>query len=154
MALDLAKYRTLFLEEATEHLSEMSAALIEIEKDLGAAGAIDVAFRMAHSIKSMAASLGYDSVTELAHALEDRMEGVRKAGCVSGPEDLRPLFHGLEGLEAMVGIVRETGEAPPSQLELVERIRSSVPVADSANASESSAADASTADRPKKKSLG
>ncbi len=154
MALDLAKYRTLFLEEATEHLSEMSTALLEIEKDLGAAGAIDVAFRMAHSIKSMAASLGYDSVTELAHALEDRMESVRSAGRVSGPEELRPLFHGLEGLEAMVGIVRETGEAPASQPELVERIRSTATDADSASASDPSAANASTADRPKKKSLG
>ena len=142
MALDLAKYRALFLEEATEHLSEISTALLEIEKDLGAAGAIDVAFRMAHSIKSMAASLDYDSITELAHALEDRMERVRSAGRVSGPEELRPLFHGLEGLEAMVGIVRETGEAPPAQAELVERIRGT-------------AADAlaSATDSPKKKSL-
>ena len=142
MALDLAKYRALFLEEATEHLSEISTALLEIEKDLGAAGAIDVAFRMAHSIKSMAASLDYDSITELAHALEDRMERVRSAGRVSGPEELRPLFHGLEGLEAMVGIVRETGEAPPAQAELVERIRGTA--AD---------APASAADPPKKKSL-
>ena len=141
MALDLAKYRALFLEEATEHLSEISTALLEIEKDLGAAGAIDVAFRMAHSIKSMAASLDYDSITELAHALEDRMERVRSAGRVSGPEELRPLFHGLEGLEAMVGIVRETGEAPPAQAELVERIRGTA--AD---------APASAADPPKKKS--
>ena len=142
MALDLAKYRALFLEEATEHLSEISTALLEIEKDLGAAGAIDVAFRMAHSIKSMAASLDYDSITELAHALEDRMERVRSAGRVSGPEELRPLFHGLEGLEAMVGIVRETGEAPPAQVELVERIRGTA--AD---------APASATDPPKKKSL-
>jgi two-component system chemotaxis sensor kinase CheA len=154
VALDLAKYRALFLEEATEHLSEMSSALLEIEKDLGAAGAIDVAFRMAHSIKSMAASLGYDSVTELAHALEDRMESIRSAGRVSGPEELRPLFHGLEGLEAMVGIVRETGEAPASQPELVERVRSTATDADSASASEPSAANSSTADRQKKKSLG
>ena len=140
MALDLAKYRALFLEEAAEHLSEISTALLELEKDLAADGAIDVAFRMAHSIKSMAASLGYDSITELAHALEDRMERVRSAGRVSGPEELRPLFHGLEGLEAMVGIVRETGEAPPPQEDLVERVRGSSP-------------DAATAGPVKKKSL-
>jgi hypothetical protein len=42
----------------------------------------------------------------------------------------------------MVGIVRETGEAPPAQAELVERIRGTA--AD---------APASAADRPKKKSL-
>ena len=159
MALDLAKYRKLFLEEATEHLSEISSALLELEKDLGAAGAIDVAFRMAHSIKSMAASLGYDSITELAHALEDRMETVRSAGRVSGSEELQPLFHGLEGLEAMVGIVRETGEAPPPQADLVERVRGSEPSAAEASPTPSAVtsepAEPSTAmsERPKKKSL-
>ena len=103
MALDLAKYRALFLEEATEHLAEMSSALLALEKDLGAAEPIDVAFRMAHSIKSMAASLGYDSITEVAHALEDHMEGIRAAGCVGGASALSLLFKGLEALEQIAG---------------------------------------------------
>jgi two-component system chemotaxis sensor kinase CheA len=123
LALDLAKYRTLFLEEAAEQLSELSSALLALEKDLAASDSIDVAFRMAHSIKSMAASLEYDSVTELAHALEDRMEHVRSAGRVEDSRGLEPLFAGLEGLEAMVGIVRETGEAPPPEPALAERVR-------------------------------
>jgi len=123
LALDLAKYRKLFLEEAAEHLSEISGALLELEKDLASAEPIDLAFRMAHSIKSMAASLEYDSVTELAHALEDRMERARAAGRVESPSEMGPLFAGLEGLEAMVAAVRETGEAPPSQPELVASVR-------------------------------
>jgi two-component system chemotaxis sensor kinase CheA len=68
---------------------------------------------MAHSIKSMAASLGYDSVTELAHKLEDRMQTIRAEGIVSSPAELDLLFRGLEGLEQMVVVVRDTGEAPP-----------------------------------------
>ena len=161
MALDLAKYRALFLEEATEHLAEMSSALLALEKDLGAAEPIDVAFRMAHSIKSMAASLGYDSITELAHALEDRMEGARSAGRVSGPDELKPLFHGLEGLETMVAAVRETGEAPPSEEELVERLRARaesvgagpMPDPHSLDAISEADLDDVASDRPKKKSL-
>jgi chemotaxis protein histidine kinase CheA len=31
--VDLAKYRVLFLEEATEHLAEMSRACLELEKE-------------------------------------------------------------------------------------------------------------------------
>ena len=56
MALDMAKYRKLFLEEASEHLSEISAALLELEKDSASVESIDVIFRMAHSVKSMAFS--------------------------------------------------------------------------------------------------
>jgi len=110
--VDLAKYRALFLEETTEHLAEMSRALLDLEKDPAATEAIETVFRMAHSIKSMAASLDYTSVSELSHRLEDRMESVRAEGRVQDPEVLGLLFRGLEGLERMVGAVRETGEPP------------------------------------------
>ena len=83
MALDMAKYRALFLEEATEHLAEMSRALIELEKDAASTESIDLVFRMAHSIKSMAASVGYDAVSEVAHALEEALAAI--------PETRRPV---------------------------------------------------------------
>src|SRR3546814_6645451 len=56
---------------------------------------------MAHSIKGMAASLGYDWITELAHKLEDRMQLVRGAGALDVRDELSVLFRGLAALEAM-----------------------------------------------------
>jgi two-component system, chemotaxis family, sensor kinase CheA len=81
--LDLEKYRTLFVNEASDHLVEMGRALVALEG--GAAGAaadeaVDTLFRMAHSIKGMAASLEYDSAASLAHALEDCLEPLRRGG--------------------------------------------------------------------------
>src|SRR5512134_3947031 len=78
----MAKYRAVFVEEATEHLADISRALLELEKDAGRGEAIDQIFRMAHSIKGMAASLEYAGVSELAHRLEDRMQAIRAAGRV------------------------------------------------------------------------
>jgi two-component system chemotaxis sensor kinase CheA len=109
----MAKYRAVFLEEATEHLEDWSRALLDLERDPARAEAIDLVFRMAHSIKGMAASLDYDPITEVAHRLEDRMQGVRTIGRVDA-DDLTLLFKGLEGLEAMLQAVRETGQAPPA----------------------------------------
>ncbi len=120
--MDLAKYRNLFLEEATEHLAEMSRALLALEKDPADGEAIDLVFRMAHSIKGMAGSLGYDAITELAHRLEDRMAAVRSAGRVEAGEALARLFRGLEGLERMVEVVRRTGEPPAPEPELGEAL--------------------------------
>ena len=122
MALDLDKYRTLFLEEATEHLSEISRALLELEKDDAHADSIDLIFRMAHSIKSMAASLGFDSISDVSHSLEDRMEKIRSASRVANAEELQLLFVGLEGLEQMVEVVRSTGEAPPLEPNLIDAL--------------------------------
>ena len=127
MGLDMAKYRKLFLEEASEHLSEISAALLELEKDSTSVESIDVIFRMAHSIKSMAASLGYESISEVAHRLEDRMEGIRTAARVGSPEELGLLFRGLEELEQMVEVVRENGEPPPPPSARVEALDGSPP---------------------------
>jgi len=114
------KYRRLFLEESAEHLAEISRALLELEKDVASVESIDSIFRMAHSIKSMAASLGYDSISEVSHTLEDRMEATRSAGRLAGAGELDLLFKGLEGLEQMVEQVRESGEPPAPRPELVE----------------------------------
>ena len=110
--MDLAKYRQVFIEESTEHLAEMSSALLELEKDFADGEAIDLIFRMAHSIKGMAASLEFDSITQVSHALEDRMQEIRQAGCVADFEELAVLFRGLERLESMVATIRETDETP------------------------------------------
>ena len=120
--MDLAKYRNLFLEEATEHLAEMSRALLTLEKDPGNGEAIDLVFRMAHSIKGMAGSLAYDSITEIAHKLEDRMDAYRSAGRIDVVEGIAMLFRGLEGLERMVEVVRETSEPPPPDPELASAL--------------------------------
>lgn len=110
--MDLAKYRALFLEEAEEHLVEMSRGLLELEKDPASTEALDLVFRMAHSIKGMAASIGYDGITELAHRLEDRIGAYRERGGVDEAEGLGALFQGLEGLERMVREVHDSGEPP------------------------------------------
>ena len=110
MALDMAKYRQIFLEESGDHLEEISRALFDLEKEMANAEAIDTLFRMAHSIKSMAASLGYDSIADLSHRMEDRMEGVRADGCVRSHDELALLFRSLETLEAMVAAVAKDEE--------------------------------------------
>jgi two-component system chemotaxis sensor kinase CheA len=115
----MAKYRVIFIEESMEHLVEMSSAMLELEKGFANAEAIDMIFRMAHSIKGMAASLEYDSIAEVSHRLEDRMQEIRSAGSVADNDELALLFRGLERLETMVAAVRETGESPPPDPELV-----------------------------------
>jgi two-component system chemotaxis sensor kinase CheA len=120
--LDLAKYRALFLEEAGEHLGEMSGGLLALEKEPSCADSLALVFRMAHSIKGMASSVGYDSIAEVAHRLEDVIGGYRARGGLDGPDGSALLFRGLEALETMVAQVRETGEPPARDPALVEAL--------------------------------
>jgi two-component system chemotaxis sensor kinase CheA len=120
--VDLAKYRAIFIEEAAEHFAEISSALLELEKEPACGDAIDVIFRMAHSIKGMAASLEYADITELSHRLEDRMQAIREAGRVRPGEELSLLFRGLSALEVMVEAVKEDREGPLLDTALMEEL--------------------------------
>jgi two-component system chemotaxis sensor kinase CheA len=115
----MSKYRVVFVEESADHLAEMSSAMLALEKNLEDPESIDLIFRMAHSIKGMAASLEYDSITEVAHALEDRMHKARDAGHAGNADELSLLFRGFDCLESMVAVVRDTDGTPPREPELV-----------------------------------
>ena len=105
--MDMAKYHVVFLEESVEHLAEISRSLLDLEKDPARMDAIDLIFRMAHSIKGMAASLDYDSITEAAHRLEDRMQTIREAKRVAAGNELADLFAHLEEIESLIGALRD-----------------------------------------------
>ncbi len=124
--MDMGKYRAIFIDEATEHVAGIGSSLLELEKRPGDDEQVDDIFRRAHSIKGMAASLGYDSITEIAHGMEDRMQAIRAAGCVGGGDELRLLFRGLEALESMLAAVRTDGEAPPPRPELAAALADEV----------------------------
>ena len=129
MALDMAKYRLIFLEEGSDHLGEISHALFDLEKEMANVEAIDTLFRMAHSIKSMAASLGYDAIADLSHRMEDRMEGIRRDGRVRSQDELALLFRSLEALEAMVAAVAAERDLLPADSDLLSQLAQS-PVAE------------------------
>lgn len=108
-----AKYRTIFLEECADHLGELSAGLLALEKTPADTDALDLVFRMVHSIKGMAASLDYGGCADLSHKMEDRLGGYRSRGCIDDTDGLPLLFQGLSRLESMVEEVRAGGVPTP-----------------------------------------
>jgi len=95
--------------------------------DESAGEAVDTLFRMAHSIKGMAASLDYGAPSTLAHALEDWMEPLR-AGAAVEPEGLALVAEAIAALEEMVACVDETGQPPQPRADLCARL--SAPASD------------------------
>ncbi len=87
--MDLSKYVDLFLSEGREHVAELSGALAELEATPASGDAISAAFRAVHSIKGMAAAMGYTVVTERADSLESTLDLVRR-----GEERITPSLLG------------------------------------------------------------
>lgn len=80
-----AEYVELFLGEARENLETLNTAIVGIEADPTDRATLDAVFRVAHSVKGMAATMGFDAVAALTHAMEDvfallreRTEGLPK----------------------------------------------------------------------------
>ena len=99
--MDMSQYRDLFISETREHLQKMAELLVVLENTPTDRATIDALFRSAHSVKGMAASMGYEPITELAHLMESLMDRVRNGMAVDGVlTDL--LLEGVDGLEALV----------------------------------------------------
>ena len=77
--MDLAKYAALFVAESREHLQACNQLLLAWERDPEATEPVDGLFRAVHSIKGMAATMGFTPLAELAHRAENLLDAVRGA---------------------------------------------------------------------------
>ncbi len=71
------KYAELFATEAREHLSQISQALVVLEAAPQDRDSLDAIFRCVHTIKGMAAAMGYEAAAALSHSIESALDAVR-----------------------------------------------------------------------------
>ena len=76
--MDLAKYAALFQSESREQLSTMNEELLALERAPTASEPVSAVFRAVHTMKGMSATMGYATVTALAHELESLLDRVRQ----------------------------------------------------------------------------
>lgn len=133
--MDLARYAELFRTESREHLAEIDTALLSLEKD-GDSAHIVVLFRSTHTIKGMAASMGYVAVEQLSHALETLLEAMRSGARALDADVIALLFDGTDALSHAVNEAVEGrgNEMSPSAVALLERLASAIEVGVHANA--------------------
>ena len=117
----MSKYLGLFVQESTEHLEGFGHDLVELEKSGHRPESVDSLFRHAHSVKGMAASMGFDAIATLAHRAEDLVALLR-----SRPEALTRTAVDLlleAGDRMLEGVkLAQRGEAAALDLALVEKI--------------------------------
>ena len=93
----MEEYREAFVEEAKEHIETLTQALLTLEKDPKNTEALNNIFRSAHTLKGSSGMMGFKDLQDLAHAMEDIFDGLRKGGEVSS--DLIDLL--LECIDAL-----------------------------------------------------
>jgi two-component system chemotaxis sensor kinase CheA len=111
--MDLSKYAALFLAESREHLTACNSSLLEWERDPSASEPVDRLFRAIHTIKGMAATMGYAPVAQLAHAAENLLDALRQGRLTATPVFLQLLFRSVDTLGRAVERAAEGSEDQP-----------------------------------------
>ncbi len=100
--MDLSQYAELFLAESREHLGACNQLLLEWERNPAGVAPVGGLFRAVHTVKGMAATMGYARVTDLAHRLESLLDLLRRGARPATDELLQLLFRARDALEQAV----------------------------------------------------
>lgn len=124
MEIDLAAVRLAFREESAEGLEVFEEALLALESNPADGEILGGAFRAIHTLKGNAASLGYEGLAELAHAVEDLLHGLRaqKLVLTAGLSSL--LLEAVDGLRLLLAAAAvDPAGSPPAPRGLPARLR-------------------------------
>ena len=109
--MDMSKYRELFLSETREHINSLNQLAVSLEQEPGNRETIDALFREAHSIKGMAATMGFNSTAQLSHHLEDLLDGFRTSGDIPSTT----IDYLLEGIDLLDGLLDDLQDDRPER---------------------------------------
>jgi two-component system chemotaxis sensor kinase CheA len=120
--MDREPYRELFSQEAQELLVSLNRSLIALERQPGDEPTVGEIYRVMHTLKSMAATMGYQRTADLCHALESLLDRVLKGTVPVTPGLMGLLFTSADQIERLTGEEEERWDAGnESVLEKVRR---------------------------------
>jgi two-component system chemotaxis sensor kinase CheA len=111
-ALDYAALLEVFLAESHEAVVAMEEALLALEAHVDDASQVQTLFRLTHTLKGNASSLGLSDLAELTHAMEDVLAPLREGALQANDEVVTVL---LESTDVVRALVAEAGGAESAQ---------------------------------------
>lgn len=100
--MDNSQYMEMFLEESGDHLQSLNERLLDLEKDPADSDAINEIFRSAHTLKGMSATMGYTTIAELTHDMENVLDLIRNDKLKADENIVDILFKCVDSLQQMV----------------------------------------------------
>ncbi|KYH34788.1 chemotaxis protein CheA [Clostridium tepidiprofundi DSM 19306] len=105
--MDTSQYLSMFLEESMDNLQTLNDSLLQLEQEPNDIDKLNEIFRVAHTIKGMAATMGFNEMAELTHKMEDVLSEFREGKLQVTQKVVTVLFKCLDTLELMVNNISE-----------------------------------------------
>ncbi|HEX2574410.1 MAG TPA: Hpt domain-containing protein, partial [Polyangia bacterium] len=120
---DLRQVFESFLRESEEQLGEMEAALLALDEHRQHREPLATVFRLVHSLKGTAASIGQDHIAGFTHRLEDLVEGLHERALAVDDRVVSRLFEAMDALRQMLADTgRGLSEPRPEHVRLREAL--------------------------------
>lgn len=105
--MDTSQYMSMFLEESMDNLQSLNESLLQLEQEPNDIDKLNEIFRIAHTIKGMAATMGFNKMAELTHKMEDVLSEFREGKLKVTQKVVTTLFKCLDTLENMVNSIND-----------------------------------------------
>lgn len=116
--MDTSQYMGMFLEESMDNLQTLNEALLDLEQEPDNIEKLNQIFRVAHTIKGMSATMGFNNISELTHKMEDVLSEFRDGSLKVTSEVVTVLFDCLDTLEKMVSNI-ESGNGEEVEYKVI-----------------------------------
>ncbi|WP_042355992.1 chemotaxis protein CheA [Bacillus rubiinfantis] len=120
--MDLNDFLELFIEESKEHLQSINAELLKLEAEPNNLAIVNEIFRSAHTLKGMAASMGFDDLASLTHEMENVLDLVRNSKLSITTEILDVIFSCVDYIEKMLDNIEQGGDGKEDVTSVVEQL--------------------------------
>ncbi|MCL4078473.1 chemotaxis protein CheA [Coriobacteriia bacterium Es71-Z0120] len=124
MSDDMSAYKEVFLSESAEYLQAITDGLIALEADPHDLEPVETVFRGAHSLKGMAAAMGYDRTADLTHKMESLMDTIRKREQAIDSDLVDLMLRAVDAVRELIADEsegRSTYDAAPIIADLIAR---------------------------------
>lgn len=108
--MDVGQYLEIFIDETKEHLQSLNEQLLILEKEPDNVDTINEIFRAAHSLKGMAATMGFMRMKRLTHDMENVFSEIRNGKMTVKSDLVDVLFRSLDALEEYLSNIQESAD--------------------------------------------
>lgn len=107
------EYWDIFFDEVDTHLESLNKQITDLETSPDSTDVVHEIFRIVHTVKGMAATIGFNSIAKLCHKMEELFDFYRKNPRTVEKSTIEIEIKALDGLYKVVEYISENGEELP-----------------------------------------
>lgn len=107
--MDMSQYLEIFIDETKEDLQSLNESLLQLEQNPKDTAILNEIFRVAHTLKGMAGTMGFNKMAKLTHDMENVLHALRNNEISVTPKLVDTLFMCLDALENYTENIVNTG---------------------------------------------